>query len=58
MGGACSGTFITEQPGQSKEMVAGEVSAEEIDAVYKDGVLRLTVPKSEISNSKDIEGKH
>jgi HSP20 family protein len=35
-----------------------DVKADEIDAVYKDGVLRLTVPKSEKSKPKKIEVKH
>ena len=35
-----------------------EVKADEIDAIYKDGVLRLTIPKSETSRRKKIEVKH
>lgn len=39
-------------------MLPTAVNADEIEAVYKDGVLRLTVPKSETSKRKKIEVKH
>ena len=39
-------------------MLPVEVKADEIEAVYKDGVLQLTVPKSETSKRKKIEVKH
>lgn len=34
------------------------VKEDEIEAVYKDGVLALTIPKSEASKRKKIEVKH
>jgi len=34
------------------------VNADSIEAVYKDGVLQLTIPKSEASKRKKIEVKH
>jgi len=39
-------------------MLPVDVKSDEIDAVYKDGVLHLTVPKSEASKPKRIEVKH
>jgi len=39
-------------------MLPNDVKADEIEAVYKDGVLLLTVPKSETSKPKKIEVKH
>jgi HSP20 family protein len=39
-------------------MLPTDVKTDEIDAVYKDGVLRLTVPKSETTKPKKIEVKH
>lgn len=39
-------------------VLPSEVKAEDIDAVYKDGVLKLTVPKKETSQRKKIEVKH
>lgn len=39
-------------------MLPAEVKSDEIDAVYKDGVLHLTLPKSEASKPKKIEVKH
>lgn len=39
-------------------VLPSEVKAEDIDAVYKDGVLTLTVPKTETSKRKKIEVKH
>jgi HSP20 family protein len=33
----------------------GDVKTEGVEAVYKDGVLRLTIPKSEVSAPKKIE---
>lgn len=39
-------------------MLPADVNADEIEAVYKDGVLQLTVPKSETSKRKRIEVKH
>ena len=35
-----------------------EVKAEEIDAYYKDGVLRLEIPKAESAKRRRIEIKH
>ena len=35
-----------------------EVKSDEIDAVYKDGVLRLTISKNETSKRKKIEVRH
>lgn len=35
--------------------VPGDVKTDEIDANYKDGILRLTLPKSEQSKIKKIE---
>ncbi len=32
-----------------------EVEAEKVDATYKDGVLRITIPKSETARPKTIE---
>ncbi len=34
-----------------------EVEADKVDATYKDGVLRVTLPKSEIAKPKKIEIK-
>jgi HSP20 family protein len=39
-------------------MLPAEVKTDEIDAVYKDGVLHLTIPKSETVKRKRIEVKH
>jgi len=39
-------------------ILPADVKADEIDAVYKDGVLRLTVPKSEKTKARKIEVKH
>jgi HSP20 family protein len=38
--------------------VRGEVDPDHIDASYKDGVLKVTLPKSEASKPKKIEVKH
>jgi len=35
-----------------------EVKAERVEAVYKDGVLRIEIPKAEASRPKRIEVKH
>jgi len=35
--------------------ISGKVEVEKIDATYKDGVLKLTIPKSEESVPKKIE---
>jgi HSP20 family protein len=35
-----------------------EIKTEEIDATYKDGVLKLTLPKAEPEKAKRIEIKH
>ena len=37
--------------------IPGKVEAEKIDASYKDGILKLTLPKSEGSETKKIEVK-
>ena len=38
--------------------IPGEVKGEEIEATYKDGVLRVALSKSEESQVKKIEVKH
>jgi HSP20 family protein len=38
--------------------IGGGIKEDEIDATYKDGVLRLVIPKSEESRVKKIEVKH
>ena len=38
--------------------IPGEVNPDHIDASYKDGVLRVTLPKSEGGKVKKIEVKH
>jgi HSP20 family protein len=38
--------------------IPGEVKGEEIEATYKDGILRVAVSKSEASQVKRIEVKH
>ncbi len=35
-----------------------EVNADEVEAYYKDGVLRLEIPKAETARPKKIEVKH
>ncbi len=34
-----------------------EVKTDELDATYKDGILKLTLPKAEVSEVKKIEVK-
>ena len=48
----CYGSF------QRSFRIPGNVEDDKVDAIYKDGVLKLTIPKSEEKKAKKIEIKH
>ena len=37
--------------------IPGKIESDKVDATYKDGVLKLTLPKAEESETKKIEVK-